>query len=472
MAYKKPIHRSLLSGCAAFIVALCVVLSSLSYVLYSRDLHNRYNAQLTELLTYVSNHVDGDDLHRCILTGTDSPHRQYLQQFMNDLINDFEIVYLYMLIPQRQEHAEGVGVMVNVVSATSAEEFAAGETDIPFLYVSYAYSNKMILRYLTAWDSPEITCFEEDSGYGAYYTACKPITTSQGQTIALLCADIPIGELHSHLRNYVIINVLLTVAISVAFGSLLLAWIRKNVTGPVMELEKSANFYAKKSLNIREPELLYFNAPDIHTDNEVESLAIAISQMSENIRSSVREMVRAQMRAKNAEEQAEDMIKIAYQDALTHVKSKTAYYESVNELAEKIKDHQAEFAVVMVDLNNLKHVNDTWGHERGDEYILGSCEIISEVYKHSPVFRVGGDEFVVILQGQDYRRRGELYRQLEDCFLQAQEDQSRNPWQRYSAAAGMADYSGDLNDDVDQVFKRADQKMYQNKVEMKRFRRN
>lgn len=42
------------------------------------------------------------------------------------------------------------------------------------------------------------------------------------------------------------------------------------------------------------------------------------------------------------------------------------------------------------------------GHQAGDEYIIGACRIICNKFKHSPVFRIGGDEFVAISEGEDY----------------------------------------------------------------------
>ena len=98
-----------------------------------------------------------------------------------------------------------------------------------------------------------------------------------------------------------------------------------------------------------------------------------------------------------------------------------------------------EFAIVMVDLNNLKHVNDHCGHEAGDTYIKGCCHSICEVFKHSPVFRIGGDEFAVILRGPDFEHRAslteELKKNFEDSFLQ----EDKEDWYRYSAAVGMAE---------------------------------
>ena len=124
-------------------------------------------------------------------------------------------------------------------------------------------------------------------------------------------------------------------------------------------------------------------------------------------------------------------------------------------------------AIIMVDLNRLKYVNDTYGHEKGDFYIKGSCKMICDLFKHSPVYRFGGDEFVVVLTGDSYDVRGELLEMARNAFLKSGAREENDPWKRFSAAVGMSEYTGDPNERVDDVFKRADENMYEYKVKMK-----
>ncbi|MBR0303234.1 MAG: GGDEF domain-containing protein, partial [Clostridia bacterium] len=101
--------------------------------------------------------------------------------------------------------------------------------------------------------------------------------------------------------------------------------------------------------------------------------------------------------------------KLAYTDSLTGVRSKQAFAEESDFIQDLIsKGKSPDFAVVFFDVNDLKKVNDANGHEAGDRYLIGAKNIICGVFRNSPVFRVGGDEFVVILTGDDYVRRGEL----------------------------------------------------------------
>jgi diguanylate cyclase (GGDEF)-like protein len=152
---------------------------------------------------------------------------------------------------------------------------------------------------------------------------------------------------------------------------------------------------------------------------------------------------------------------IATRDALTGVGSKYAYKVRVSELNEKLERGELEhLAILACDLNGLKYVNDTYGHAAGDELICQAARMICEHYKHSPVYRTGGDEFVVLVLDKDYEQRKRLLDALNRCS----EDNINTG--KAVVAAGMAEMeSGDKQ--VEDVFKRADQRMYEHKKYLK-----
>ena len=143
-------------------------------------------------------------------------------------------------------------------------------------------------------------------------------------------------------------------------------------------------------------------------------------------------------------------------DALTGVKNMHAYIEAEKRLDRLIAEHHpAEFAIVVLDVNDLKTVNDSKGHQAGDQHLLSASAIICGIFKRSPVFRIGGDEFAVIAQGQDYRCIEELLGRLNDHNISAFRAGG------VVIACGMARF--DQDDRVASVFSRADQNMYENK---------
>ena len=110
-------------------------------------------------------------------------------------------------------------------------------------------------------------------------------------------------------------------------------------------------------------------------------------------------------------------------------------------------------------MNDLKKVNDTLGHQAGDKHLRGACKIICDTFKRSPVFRIGGDEFAVIVRGEDYERVDRLVSDIDDQNRKAVINGG------VVVACGMSKFEGD--DSVTAVFRRADRNMYDNKVSLK-----
>ena len=152
----------------------------------------------------------------------------------------------------------------------------------------------------------------------------------------------------------------------------------------------------------------------------------------------------------------------AFTDPLTGVKSKHAFNVHEDKLEELIKQGKAEnFAIIVCDVNGLKKINDTLGHKAGDEYIRSACRLLCEYFKHSPVFRIGGDEFVVILEGSDYESRSEILSALN------KEIENNIGSQNVVAALGMAEFDSESDQSIYEVFKRADGLMYERKLKLK-----
>lgn len=153
---------------------------------------------------------------------------------------------------------------------------------------------------------------------------------------------------------------------------------------------------------------------------------------------------------------------MARRDDLTHTKNKTAYHEMESSLQKSIEEGSEPFGIVVCDINGLKIVNDTEGHRAGDDYIKASCMLICRVFDHSPVFRIGGDEFVTILKGQDFINRESLISQLRK-----QVEENIRIGEGPVVASGLAEYRPGIDQSVEEVFNRADSLMYEDKVRLK-----
>ena len=149
-------------------------------------------------------------------------------------------------------------------------------------------------------------------------------------------------------------------------------------------------------------------------------------------------------------------------DPLTGVKSRNAYLEMTADIDSSIIDSSAaDFGVIVFDINGLKNINDTKGHEEGDRYIRDGCMMICRKFTHSPVYRIGGDEFVVLLKGSDYENRESL---LSDFDEQIERNHLLG---LVSISTGMAIFDPDTDTQFSEIFDRADKKMYERKKKLK-----
>lgn len=154
--------------------------------------------------------------------------------------------------------------------------------------------------------------------------------------------------------------------------------------------------------------------------------------------------------------------KIINTDPMTGVKSKHAYLNKERELDAAIQEGQADaFAIVVCDVNGLKYINDTYGHKVGDEFIRAASRLVCEIFKHSPVYRVGGDEFVAVLTGRDYENRESLLERLNAV------SESHIGTDQVIVAGGSSDYRSGKDSRSHDVFERADSRMYENKQALK-----
>lgn len=154
--------------------------------------------------------------------------------------------------------------------------------------------------------------------------------------------------------------------------------------------------------------------------------------------------------------------KLAYTDSLTGVKNKRAFTEAQEEIQNALNCGLiTEFGIIVCDLNGLKEINDTQGHDFGDKYIKSASQIICNSFKHSPVYRIGGDEFVIFLRGQDYQNRDTLVNTFDNIMY---ENLLKN---EIVIASGLDIYHADKQDTFQIFFERADKKMYARKKILK-----
>ena len=142
------------------------------------------------------------------------------------------------------------------------------------------------------------------------------------------------------------------------------------------------------------------------------------------------------------------LLHLSYQDQLTGIRNNTSYIRMMNHLLE----HPVPVGVAFADLNGLKYLNDTYGHEYGDQALRHLAKVCSEYFAKDQLYRISGDEFVVIcpeMQKTEFIRQAELLRER----LKKEEQEL--------AAFGYLWDGGST--DADELLHRAERLMYQEK---------
>ena len=187
--------------------------------------------------------------------------------------------------------------------------------------------------------------------------------------------------------------------------------------------------------------------------------AFVINDIKEEYKS---ELEHSRLLVAQGKEQLHETILIAYTDPLTNVKNKHAYVEEEERIDKLISENNMEdFAVVVFDLNGLKMINDTKGHDAGDEYIRNACKTIVNYFGSKNLYRFGGDEFVALLFGEDYTNRTKTITEFEHYIEECLDTD------KPIISSGMSRYRKGIDNTYHAVFYRADKIMYSRKEILK-----
>ena len=249
----------------------------------------------------------------------------------------------------------------------------------------------------------------------------------------------PILEINAQ-RNRHIRQSIFFILLLLAFTTAITIFFSRSITKPLKELTKEAKKMITGDMNAE------FN---IRQNDEIGELAKSFAAAKFHISQHMKQMQG-----------------LAFQDSLTGVRNKMAYDSYLSELKDRIERGEVKsYGIAVLDTNNLKEINDTYGHENGNAYLVNSCKLICQIFTHSPVFRIGGDEFLVVLTGRDLENHSELMTQLKESM-----DLTKNasfPWKQISIACGLGIASYAKGTTIEETFNKADKNMYINKREIK-----
>lgn len=251
---------------------------------------------------------------------------------------------------------------------------------------------------------------------------------------------VSVSEVQRPAKNVIVYSILIVAAVS-GLALVISMGMSKSIVRPLQELTGVAQKLADGELDVK---------IRCETHDEVEVLANSLQRTADELR-----------------KQMETVNEFARTDALTNVHNKAAYQEKVESLTMDIRDGKAGFSVVVLDVNSLKHMNDTYGHEAGDLWITGASTAAERAFGRSRVYRIGGDEFAVILSLNERRHYDRMLAEFRMELDRFNSSPDKTYTEQLQVACGVAHYDRNTDTQYMDVFNRADDAMYENKKMLK-----
>lgn len=278
--------------------------------------------------------------------------------------------------------------------------------------------------------------------WGTFYSAYSPVFDSNKEVVMIVGIDVWADWYNDAIwsnSRYIVIVAAVSVASGILVGILINIRIRKRFETLSKEYSELENDVQILISEIKEP------MNDSDEEKEEISSKDQLMQLKQKIHTTQKEI--------------KDYIiytqKQAYVDALSHVGNRTAYLERTKDI------DLSSFAIILTDINGLKYTNDNYGHDNGDKMIIAVANILQEVFDKDDIYRIGGDEFVVLLTDIDKSATLNLYHSIDGKFV---EFNSKNllPFP-ITISKGIAFFDKRIDKNLTDVFNRADESMYRNK---------
>ena len=236
------------------------------------------------------------------------------------------------------------------------------------------------------------------------------------------------GLLHKEIQKYIVMFLIATVLFSLLLWSLF----RYYVIHPLETLRRYAYY------NDEQP-------PENFFIQEIESIRYSLAITFERL---------------NKEQKK--LYNLSTKDPLSGLHNRLSLIEKLNWLISRSKREKSNFAIIYLDLDNFKNINDSKGHEFGDKVLLYISEVLLNITRQNDIIsRIGGDEFVIVLpEYEDENKIIEVAQRLKDIL--SKPFQIAHEEYEITASMGIAIYPKD-GENVKSLLKNADIAMYKSK---------
>lgn len=430
------------------LLALNIILGTLFIVQSRNSMRQIINDSMLGVAKTAGAMLDGDELASIKEADMGGEKHNAILDKLKIFANNFDFKYIYIVRPDKS----GKCVFIADPDPKNPAEYGRENVSTPAL-VS-AVSGKAAVDRVAVNDE-----------WGKYYTAYCPVMTSQGGVGGIVGVDFDAEWYENHLsKNTAYIMFVGTVSLIIGGSMMLLITIRlrrklNRING---EIESISADISSLLVEI-DAEFDYALAvPKSDTGTGVSNKLVGIEKLYNEV-----DMIKEDLKR-----YIEYVHIKAYTDGMTGVGNKTAYLELVHSINDRISAGSISFAIAVFDVDWLKLVNDEYGHEMGDNLINGTAACIKNVFGAGNVYRIGGDEFIAVLENYSGADMEEAFSQLDEEIKRANAALPKGAKVPIAFSKGYAAFNPDTDKAFKEVFRRADKKLYVDKDEHHKLRNN
>ena len=292
--------------------------------------------------------------------------------------------------------------------------------------------------------------------WGNFYSAYCPVLDSKGEIAGIIGVDFDATWYNEEIRSHTASAGMITI-IAEVIGILIVSFMGRTLNKRFATITKELTVLSDdidqlkqeiKSAGEAGTEQAEPNSDSPKEEgarDEIEEISHKVNQMHEVMTATL-----------------EYMQEKANTDGLTGVGNRTAYIEAENAYSEGIRNQSARFGIVVFDINDLKKINDGFGHITGDRIIIGAANVISAVFGKENVYRIGGDEFIAIVKDADESVLKEKIAALDQEVTRYNEAHTGKEG-ILTISAGGSVYNPETDHTFHDIFVRADKVLYARK---------
>ena len=391
-------------------------------------------------------------------------HEYYLDKF-EKARQHFDLSYVEYVVPFPSTQDDSLEIMYTLDSMRDAK--IIGEKKYIELGITVTHKREEHEKEFEAWFTgkrPEgYDTF--DNQYGKTYAYYSPVIID-GKNLGVIGVEVEIASVNQEILYATIRNMIMISIVVVIFVFLLLQIIKARYIRKLIKLQDIIEEYSRN----KNPKIAEELKKEVTNKDEISTIMSKFSDMIYELELYIQSLKKTRKDLQDTKQQAIELNELALKDPLTGIRNKLGYDKEVQKVEWEMATGLKELGVAMVDLNFLKQINDTYGHDNGNVALIRLSKILCNVFEHSPVFRIGGDEFVIILKDHDLENIDDLIIEFKRKLQELKDNPELEYWEKISAAIGYAIYNPEIDSAFDNIFRRADKSMYANKKEMKAVR--